>query len=102
MVYLWHAQCLAIEGEKVYLLTLASKLQTGRSEMKQHSVGFVIGIVASIILGFGIVALVALGLQSNAGLGYEPTTLQATKTGPNSATLNLSIFPDSQVCHPDT
>src|SRR6266704_5235329 len=70
--------------------------------MKQHSVGFVIGIVASIILGFGIVALVALGLRSAQGLGYEPGVLTATPTGPNSATLNPSTFPDSQVCHPDT
>jgi hypothetical protein len=69
--------------------------------MKRHSAGFFIGIVASIILGFGVVALVALGLQSNAGLGYEPAMLQATKTGPNSATLNLSTFPDSMVCHAD-
>ena len=70
--------------------------------MKQHSVGFVIGLVASIILGFGIVALVGLGLRSNEGLGYEPGVLTATPTGPNSATLNLSTFPDSQVCHPNT
>jgi hypothetical protein len=27
--------------------------------------------------------------------------LQATKTSPNSATLSLSTFPDSQVCHAD-
>src|SRR6266516_1447211 len=88
--------------DKACLLTLASKPQTWRSEMKQQSSGFVIGIVASIILGFGIVALVALGLRSNEGLGYEPGVLQATKTGTNSATLNLSTFPDSQVCHPNT
>jgi hypothetical protein len=69
--------------------------------MKQYSAAFVIGIVATIILGFGIVALVALGLRSNEGLGYEPAALLATKTGTNSATLNLSTFPDSQVCHPD-
>jgi hypothetical protein len=69
--------------------------------MKKYSSAFVIGIVASIILGFGIVALVALGLQANTGLGYEPGVLQATKTGTNSATLNLSTFPDSQICHPD-
>ncbi len=87
--------------DKACLLTLASKPQTWRSEMKQQSSGFVIGIVASIILGFGIVALVALGLRSNEGLGYEPGVLQATKTGTNSATLNLSTYPDSQVCHPD-
>src|SRR5260370_30580676 len=86
---------------KAYFLDLASKPQTGRSEMKQYSAAFVIGIVATIILGFGIVALVALGLRSNEGLGYEPAALLATKTGTNSATLNLSTFPDSQVCHPD-
>ncbi len=69
--------------------------------MERHSPGFVIGIIVSIVLGFGIIAAVALGLRSNQGLGYEPAVLQATKTGPNSATLNLSTFPDSQVCHPD-
>src|SRR6266567_3821408 len=87
---------------KAYILAFVSKPQTGRSEMKKYSSAFVIGIVASIILGFGIVALVALGLQANTGLGYEPGVLQATKTGTNSASLNLSTFPDSQVCHPDT
>jgi hypothetical protein len=69
--------------------------------MKQRSSGFVIGIVFSIILGFGIVALIALGLRSTAGLGYEPAVLQATKTGSNAAELDLSTFPDSKVCHPD-
>jgi hypothetical protein len=69
--------------------------------LKQHSSGFIIGIVASIILGFGVVAGIFLGLRSIGGLGYEPTVLRADKTGPNSATLNISTFPDSQVCHPD-
>lgn len=69
--------------------------------MKRHSSGFVFGIVASIILGFGVVAGIVVGLRSIEGLGYEPNVLQATKTGPNSATLNISVFPDSQVCHPD-
>lgn len=69
--------------------------------MKPHSAGFVIGIVASLILGFGIVAGIALGLRSIGSLGYEPSVLQATKTGPNSATLTLATYPDSQVCHPN-
>ncbi len=69
--------------------------------MRQHSSGFYIGIIVSIILGFGIVAGIALGLRSIAGLGYEPDVYQATKTGPNSATLELSTYPDSQVCHSD-
>jgi len=68
--------------------------------LKQHSSGLIIGLVVAIILGFGIVAVVALGFQSASGLGYEPSVLQATKTGPNAATLNISTFPDSQVCHP--
>lgn len=69
--------------------------------MKQHSSAFFIGIVVSLILGFGIIALVALGLRADSGVGYEPGVLQATKTGPNSATLDLSTFPDSMVCHAD-
>ncbi len=69
--------------------------------MERHSSGFIIGIVVSIILGFGVVAGVAVGLRSTAGLGYEPNVWQATKTGPNSATLNLSTYPDSMVCHAD-
>src|SRR5260370_29695867 len=84
---------------KAYLLIFASKPQTGRSEMKRHSSGFIIGIVVSIILGFGVVAGVAVGLRSTGGLGYEPKVWLADKTGPNSATLNLSTYPDSMVCH---
>jgi hypothetical protein len=86
---------------KAYLLALASKPWTGRSEMKRHSSAFVIGLVAAIVLGFGIVAGVALGLRSIAGLGYEPAVTQATKTGPNTAELDLSTYPDSHVCHAD-
>ena len=67
--------------------------------MKRHSSGFIFGIVVSIILGFGVVAGIALALRADAGVGYEPDVLRATKTGPNSATLDLSTFPDSQVCH---
>ncbi len=67
--------------------------------MKLHSLSFVIGIIGSIILGFGIVAGVWLSLRSVSGLGHNPDVLQATKTGPDSATLSLSTFPDSMVCH---
>jgi hypothetical protein len=69
--------------------------------LRQHSSGFIIGLVVAIVLGFGIVAAVALGFQSASGLGYEPAALQATKTGPNTATLNITTFPDSHVCHPN-
>jgi hypothetical protein len=69
--------------------------------LNRHSSGFIIGIVVSIILGFGIVAGVALSLRSDGGLGYEPDVLQAAKTGSSSATLQLATYPDSMVCHPD-
>lgn len=67
--------------------------------MGKHSSGYMIGIAVSIVLGFGIIAGIWLGLQSAADLGYEPATWHATKTGSNSATLELSVFPDSHVCH---
>lgn len=69
--------------------------------MQKHSSGFYIGIVVSIILGFGVVAGIAAIFRADAGVGYNPDVLQATRTGPNSATLNISTFPDSMVCHPD-
>jgi hypothetical protein len=69
--------------------------------MKQHSSGFIIGIVVSLVLGFSIVAGIALGLRASGALGYEPGVWKAQKTGPNSASLELATMPDSQVCHPN-
>jgi hypothetical protein len=69
--------------------------------LKRHSAGFFIGIVVSIIVGFAVVVVVWFGLGSIQGLGYTPPAIQATKTGPNSATINLSAYPDSLTCHPD-
>ena len=69
--------------------------------MKQRSPAFVIGLITSIILGFGIIAGVVLSLQSAVGLGYEPSGTRATKTGSNTAELDLATFPDSHVCHAD-
>lgn len=69
--------------------------------MRRHSPGFIIGIVGSIIIGFGVLAGIIVGMRSNEGLGYEPPVLQATKTGQGTAELDISTFPDSQVCHPD-
>src|SRR5262249_28774491 len=101
-VLLWYNcgifPALPSKDETTYLLALAFISQTWRPYMKRHSPGFFIGIVGSIILGFVVLVGVWLALGSNQGLGYEPPPLQATKTGPNSATLNLSTFPDSQVC----
>lgn len=67
--------------------------------MKQSSFGNYVGLIVAVILGFGIVAGVALGIQSIKGLGYQPDVLRATKTGPNTATLEISTFPDGMVCH---
>ncbi len=67
--------------------------------MKQHSSGFFIGIIVSVVLGFGIVAGVLLGLRSAGGLGYEPGVWKATQTASGNATLAISTFPDSHVCH---
>lgn len=68
--------------------------------MKKLSSGFYIGLIVSIILGFGIVALIALGFQTDVGEGATSApVLKATITGPGTATLNLATFPDSQVCH---
>ena len=73
--------------------------------MKTHSSGFYIGLIVSLILGFAIVAGIALALRSNAtDLGVGPVSapaVRATITGPGTATLNLATYPDSNVCHPD-
>lgn len=67
--------------------------------MKQHSPGFFIGLIVSLVLGFGIITGVLLGLRSAGGLGYEPDVYKAQQTASGSATLALSTFPDSHVCH---
>ncbi|HZS75468.1 MAG TPA: hypothetical protein VFA41_02550 [Ktedonobacteraceae bacterium] len=69
--------------------------------MKRHSSGFYLGIIVSLGVGFALLAGVWLGLSSITGLGHISDVYQATKTGPNSATLQLSAYPDSQVCHAD-
>ncbi len=70
--------------------------------MKQHSTVYFLGIVVSLILGFGIIAGIVLAMRANWGLGYEPPQVwQAQKTGPNSATLTFGTFPDSLACHPN-
>jgi hypothetical protein len=81
------------------LSTFVTKSQTRRTALKQHSSVMIIGIIVSIVLGFSIVAGIGLGLRSITGLGYEPGVWKAQKTGPDSATLAISTFPDSHVCH---
>ena len=69
--------------------------------MNKHSSGFYIGLVVAIILGFGIVALVALALQIDvAGGSSQAPVLKAKITGPGTAELDLATYPDSHVCHP--
>ena len=67
--------------------------------MKRHSSGFIIGIILTLVVGFGYLAIAWVSLSSVKALGYYPSVLKATKTGPNSASLELSTYPDSQVCH---
>jgi hypothetical protein len=67
----------------------------------KHSSGFYLGIICAFVLGFGLLAGVWLGLSSTKALGYIPSVLRATKTGANTATLDLSTYPDSHVCHTD-
>ena len=97
MAYLLH--CRKRKTHTFRLLRLNHRLR--RTTLKRHSTGFIIGIVVSIIVGFAVLVAVWVGLGSIQGLGFNPPTLKATITGPNSATLNVSTFPDSQVCHPD-
>lgn len=68
--------------------------------MQKHSSGFYIGIVVALILGFGLVTLLAFLFRTDVG-GGASGVVRATITGPNAATLNLATFPDSQVCHAD-
>jgi hypothetical protein len=67
----------------------------------KHSLGFVLGIILALVLGFGLLAGVWWGVSSIKALGYKPGVLQATKTGPDTAKLDLSTYPDSRVCHAD-
>jgi hypothetical protein len=76
-----------------------SRTQTRRTVLKQHPSRLFIGIIISVVLGFGILAGAWLGLRSAGGLGYEPSVWKAQSTVPGSATLAISAFPDSHVCH---
>lgn len=70
--------------------------------MRQHSSGTVIvGLFVALVLGFGLFAGIVLSMQAAGGLGYEPAPVQAKITGPHSAELDLSTFPDSLACHPN-
>jgi hypothetical protein len=68
--------------------------------MQKHSSGFYIGIVVALILGFGLVTLLAFLFRTDVG-GGASGVVRAIMTGPNAATLNLATYPDSHVCHAD-
>jgi hypothetical protein len=72
-----------------------------RIALRQHSSGLVIGLFVALVLGFGVFAGIVLSMRAAGGLGYEPNVVQAKKTGPNTAELDLSTYPDSNVCHPN-
>lgn len=69
--------------------------------MKQHASAIVMGVVGALIVGFAILFALWRGATAVYGLGYEPGVLRASKTGANTATISLSTFPDSRVCHQD-
>lgn len=92
------ATVLSQQEKRASLPAFALK-KTWRTALRKHSSGFIIGIIVSIVLGFGIIAGVWLGLRSAADLGYDPGIWHAQKTGSNTATLDISVYPDSHVCH---
>ena len=69
--------------------------------MRKHSSGFYIGIVVTIILGFGLVTLIAFAFHNSdvGGGASDAPVLKAKITGPGTAELDLATFPDSMVCH---
>jgi hypothetical protein len=63
------------------------------------SVARLVGVLATLIIGFilwwGFRAVIANANE----LGYYPHVLKATKTGPHTASLHISTWPDSYQCH---
>jgi hypothetical protein len=69
--------------------------------LNKHSSGFYIGIVVTIILGFGLVTLIAFAFHNTdvGGGASNAPVLKAKITGPGTAELDLATYPDSMVCH---
>lgn len=57
------------------------------------------GLVIAFVIGFLFWFGVRLALANASDLGYEPHVIHATITGPHSASLSLSTWPDSMQCH---
>jgi len=57
-----------------------------------------LGVTLALLVAGGVFVLLVLGVRSLGGLGYNPPAAAAT-TG---ASVTLSIYPDSMVCHGST
>lgn len=64
-----------------------------------RTVRIVLGLVVAIVFGALVLIGAWRGTRALANLGYEPRVLKATGTGPHTASLELSVFPDSYPCH---
>lgn len=58
-----------------------------------------LGLAIAFILGFLILLGVKTALAATSSLGTEPHVLVATRTGPHSASLKFSTWPDAMQCH---
>jgi hypothetical protein len=63
--------------------------------MPERQSRHVVGLIAALVVTLVVFALLAVGLRSLSGLGYEPATASATV----GANLTLSVFPNSYACH---
>lgn len=59
----------------------------------------VVGLIVAFVIGFLFWFGVREALAHATELGYEPAVLHATITGPHSASLAISSWPDSMQCH---
>jgi hypothetical protein len=57
------------------------------------------GLVGAFVLGFLVLFGVREALAHASSLGYEPAVYHARITGPHTASLSLSSWPDSMQCH---
>ncbi len=57
------------------------------------------GAVLAVAVGFALVLGAWAGLRLIAGLGYEPASLTAARSGPGQASISLAVYPDSYPCH---
>jgi hypothetical protein len=63
------------------------------------SAGRLLGLVIAFVIGFLLLFGLREALANAASLGYEPAVYHAKVTGPHSASLSLTTWPDSMQCH---